>query len=61
MEVDNKIIFAAVQVVNMFDQTGTGKVVESSREALLRIAIQELRKELNKDKQRTWLTEDQAK
>ena len=59
---EEKIVQHAIHVVNMFDQANTGDAIENMGHygIILKDAIRILRKHLNKDQQRTYLTEEQA-
>ena len=57
-----KLITDAVNVVDMFDQADANDIVENigSRGILLVKAVEDLRRTLNQDRQRTALSTDQV-
>lgn len=58
---DEKLIELAVDVVDAFDQANTNKMVEiGPYGSTLKGAVEKLRELLNKDKQRTILSKEQA-
>ena len=60
---DQALIEAAVNVVDMFDQVNTNKMVEKlgKRGELLKDAVERLREAVNVDIQRTVLTKAQVR